>query len=243
MATTLIDHDPIEKPIRQRPMLVIELVGPACAGKTTLTRALTQGTTKIRVAPDIFVRRPEHLAVFLRNAPRLLPVLLWGDRKSRSFTWEEVKSMVYLKAWTHVLTHSGADNNALLLLDQGPVFRLATLHAFGPDSVRKPAAARWWTARFQQWAPFLDLVVWLDAPDAILVKRINARARWHLVKGKSEQEASQFLDRYRASYRRVLTQLSVNGGPKIISFDTSLVSIDQVVKAILTVCNGVPDGG
>jgi shikimate kinase len=226
-----------EKTIQQRPALVMELVGPACAGKTTLTRTLTQCSTKMVVARDISVRRPDHLAVFVRDAPRLLPVLLPGYHNSRSFTWEEIKSMVYLKAWSHVLRQQAANNHAVMLLDQGPVFRMATLHAFGPAWIRTAAADMWWNEMFKQWAAFLDVVIWLDAPNPLLVKRINARDRWHAVKNKSDREASQFLDRYRMSYQLVLTRLSVNGGPRVIPFDTGHIAIPQLVNAILAACN------
>jgi AAA domain len=219
----------------------MELVGPACAGKTTLTRTLTQCSTKIRVAPDISVRRPDHLAIFIRNAPLLLPVLLPGCPNSRWFTWEELKSIVYLKAWPRVLGQQAADSHGAILLDQGAVFRLATLHAFGPDRIRKSAAGAWWNQLFSQWASFLDLVIWLDAPNAILQQRINTRDRWHVVKGKSEQEASQFLDHYRTSYHYVLAKLSAHAGPRVIRFDTSRIPIDQLVDDILVACTLEPD--
>jgi hypothetical protein len=215
----------------------MELVGPACAGKTTLTRKLTQGRTEIKLAPDIAVRRPEHLAVFVRYAPLLLPIFLPGDPNSRWFTWEEIKALVYLKAWPRVIKQQTANKDRVILLDQGPVFRLATLHAFGPAWIRTPAADMWWNQMFEQWAAFLDLVIWLDAPNPLLVKRINTRERWHVVKGKSDQEAAQFLDRYRRSYHFVLTRLVVKGRPRIIPFDTSQIAIPQLVKAALAACD------
>lgn len=222
--------------------LVMELVGPACAGKTTLTRTLVERGTNISIAADISVRRPRHLANFVRTAPLLFPELLPGHSNSRWFRWEEIKSMVYVQGWTRVLTQLAANNPGVVLLDQGPVFRLALLHAFGPDRIREPMAGRWWGEMFQEWARFLDLVVWLDAPNPILEKRINARDRWHEVKGKSEQDVFEFLDHYRRSYRHILTVLSANGGPRVICFDTSQTSIDDLVGAILAACNVEPYG-
>ena len=236
MVTALMDDNRTGTTTRQSPVLVVELVGPACAGKTTLTRALTQCTTSVQVAPEISMQRRKHWAAFLRSAPVLLPVMLSGGRKSGRFGWEDVKSMVYVQGWPGVLKQLAANNPGLVLLDQGPVFRMTLLHAFGPDRIRKPTTDTWWNGLFKQWAAFLDLVIWLDAPNTVLVRRINARDRWHLVKGKSEREAAQFLDRYRASYRYVLTRLSANGGPRIIPFDTNQVSIDEVARAILAAC-------
>ena len=222
---------------RQGSMLVVELAGPASSGKTTLTRMLVERSTAMKIAPDISVRKPEHLAVFLLNAPLLLPVLLFGGKESNRFTWDEIKSMVYLEGWPRVLREQVAKGRGVMLVDQGPVFRLATLHAFGPAALRESAADKWWNRMFKQWASYLDLIIWLDAPNPVLQRRINARDRWHIVKGKSEQEVSQFLDRYRVSYRHVLQQLSSNGGPKIIPFDTSQVSIQEVERTVLDACD------
>ena len=218
------------------PAMVVELVGPACAGKTTLTGELTQRSKGIEIAPDISVRRLEHLAVFARTVPLLLPILLPGRDGGRWFTWDEIKSMVYLRAWPRILEEQAAAQHGVILLDQGPVFRLATLHAFGPDMLRRPAARSWWNNMIKRWAATLDLVVWLDAPNPILEQRINARERWHLVKGKPEREAAEFLDRYRKSYYQVLWGLSLHGRPGLMAFNTERECICQVADAILPAC-------
>jgi thymidylate kinase len=114
---------------------------------------------------------------------------------------------------------------------------MATLHAFGPELLRQPAAAPWWNEMFRQWASVLDLVVWLDCPDEVLQERINGRERWHLVKGRSEQEVSRFLDRHRKSYYHVLFGMSLHGGPGLIAFNAGRTSIEQMLRDILAACN------
>lgn len=240
MVTTImntVNRVPSKVTRRLSPISVVELVGPTCSGKTTVTRALAQCTPQVEVAADIAMRRIEHLGMFVRSAPALLPTLLTRDRNSRWFTWEEIKSIMYVEAWPRVLEKQAANNDGVILLDQGPVFRLALLHAFGPAILGKLPADKWWNRMFKQWASYLDLIIWLDAPNPVLQRRINARDRWHIVKGKSEQEVSQFLDRYRVSYRHVLQQLSSNGGPKIIPFDTSQVSLKEVERTVLDACD------
>jgi hypothetical protein len=122
------------------------------------------------------------------------------------------------------------------LLDHGPVFKLATLHAFGPNWLRSASAHVWWEGLFQQWAALLDLIVWLDAPDAFLETRINARFQKHQVKGKSESDVRQFLARYRSSYQYVLSRLAASNGPTVIQYDTSQATPDELVAGILAAC-------
>lgn len=218
---------------QHNPSLVVELAGLAGTGKTTLTGLLAQCGPDIRVAADISVRRPDHLAAFLRTTPQLVPLLLTPRHNSRLLTWEEIKSVAYLKGWERVLRQPTGGHPGIVLLDQGPIFRMATLHAFGPEMVRTPAARPWWNEMFKQWASVLDLVFWLDAPNPILQGRIDSRDRWHMVKGKSEQEVSQFLDSYRTSYHHVLLGMSLNAGPRLMALDTGRTPVYQLANSIL----------
>ncbi|HET9493458.1 MAG TPA: hypothetical protein VFR15_04430 [Chloroflexia bacterium] len=236
MGTVMMGYSEQKQTSMRRRALMVELVGSASAGKTTLTNSLTQRSAYIRVAADISVRKVRHLAVFARTIPMLLPVLLPRRPKSRWLTWDEVKSIVYLKAWPRVLTQQVQISSGAILLDQGPVFRLATLHAFGPDILRRPAAKAWWDEMFEQWAPVLDLVICLDAPNPILQQRINSRDRWHPVQAKPEPKIAQFLNRYRASYRYVLRRLSSNDGPTVIAFDTSTITTGELASLAISIC-------
>jgi shikimate kinase len=227
-----IEAQPGGKREAKLPMLM-ELVGPAAGGKTTLSTALNSLNGTFVPGDDISLRRIKYLPLFVRNALRLRPLLLARSPATRRFTWDEIKSMVYLQAWSRVLGRQGADAGAIVLVDQGPIFRLATLHEFAPETLRSPVAESWWRERFTEWAAILYRVIWLDAPDTILQERINARNRWHLVKGKSESEVHEFLVRYRRSYQYVLEKLAVNSEPKLLCFDTSRQSVQDILEKIL----------
>jgi shikimate kinase len=215
---------------------VVELVGPAGAGKTTLSQVLVQCSEKIVVSADISLRKKEQLPIFLLNVLSVLPILMTGDRSGRSFTWDEVKAIVYLKGWPRVLRQQAAKGDIIVLLDHGPIFKLATLYAFGPEKLRSQAFEKWWNDIFKQWAFLLDMVVWLDAPDPVLEKRINFRNQRHTVKGKSELEVREYLERYRKSYEQMLAKLNANGGPTPFQFDTSQTSIEQIAENVLDAC-------
>ena len=119
MARTINDNTIVD-----RPTLVAEMCGPAGAGKTTLLRALRQCNQVFVEGDYLRVRRIGHIPFFLKDALLLLPAFLSHHRNSRWFTWDEIKMMVYLKGWPHVLLRQASNNGTVTLLDHGPVFRL-----------------------------------------------------------------------------------------------------------------------
>jgi hypothetical protein len=145
--------------------------------------------------------------------------------------------MVYLKAWPPILKSQATQSGATLLLDHGPIFKLATLDAFGPERLKSQGFEQWWYGVLKQWAFTLDVVIWLSAPEKLLIERINARHQRHAVKGKSELEAQEFLTRYQNSYEQILAKLAEYGGPTPLKFDSSQASVEQIVDAILLTCD------
>ena len=216
--------------------LIMELVGPAGAGKTTLSKALRQRDTNILLGPDIELRKVSHIPVFIRSIPSSLPLFFDQGKSDRQPTWTELKDIAYLEGWTQVLKRIPSSNNRIVLLDQGPVFRMATLYEFGPESFRSEKAKTWWQHLYEQWAAALDIIIFLDTSDAILMERINVRTKKHGIKGKSELETRNYLMQYRMSFRDVLTNLSMRNGPTIFEFDTSKTSIEEIVDEVLAAC-------
>jgi hypothetical protein len=201
-----------------------------------LARALCQGSTKITLGTEIAFRQVEQLPFLIGTIPLVLSCLFRGAGESRPWTWDEIKFLIYLKKWRRVLELHAQNHPGIMLLDHGPVFKLATLHAFGPSWLRSDAASAWWTEVLQEWAILLDRIIWLDAPDTLLKARIDARQQKHQVKGQTGSEVLQFLARYRTSYRYVLSNLATLGGPAVIRFDTSQTPIEQTAEEVLVAC-------
>jgi deoxyadenosine/deoxycytidine kinase len=144
--------------------------------------------------------------------------------------------MVYLKAWYQdvVRQKQVPSDDLATVLDHGPIYRLAMLGEFGPDITQSPLYVRWWETMLNQWAGVLDMIIWLDTRDAVLLERIHIRNHRHVIKGKSEQEACDFLARYRRSYEGIITKMTTDNGPVLLCFDTSQASLDRIVDEVLS---------
>ena len=217
---------------------MVEIVGTAGAGKTTLLRALSQHK---EIATRVHLRKADYLPFLLSDAPLLLPTLFTRPLGGRWFTWSEIRSMAYLRAWYQALER--APHSMITCLDLGPVFRLARLREFGPEPSKRPRFQRWSAGVLAQWAARLTLIIWLDAPDAILVKRINTRDQAHLLKGKAEREALEFLVRFRASFEEVIADMTAKGGPRLLRINTHEKPLDDVVDNVMATLNTLPHDG
>ena len=83
------------------------------------------------------------------------------------------------------------------------------------------------------------MVIWLDAPDAVLLERIRAREQRHTIKEQSEQEACEVLARYRRSFERTIAECGAGRQPSVLRLDTSQASVEQIANSVLTAFGGV----
>ena len=213
---------------------IVEIVGPAGAGKTTLFHALgdCNGSIKRGNFPD--VRKITAAPFFIWNGLRILPYLLGLSRQAgRKPTRREFAWLSILYGWPDILQKE-LKNNKIIILDQGPVYLLAETREFGPEYLRKQKAEKLWRNLYSRWAQTLDLIVWLDATDIDLLNRIRSRDKQHVVKNESVETTFEFLVSYRKAYERTISILSTkHPGLKILRFDTSRKSLEEIASRIL----------
>ena len=222
----------VDKTSMERPGFVVELVGPAAVGKSSLIRALTQSDEKFTVGVGPRRRRIGDVLNHVSNVLLLLPILLRHYRNDRWFTWEEIKMLAYLKGWHHALRRQ-ASNGSITLVENSAAFKLTRLHAYGPEKMRCQSFDGWWASMLKQWGNTLDMVIWLDAPDEILIERVHARGRWHRIMGMSGEEANEFLAGYRRSYKKIIPELVANHGTRFMRLDTHQQSLGQMRDKVL----------
>ena len=156
-----------------------------------------------------------------------------SQHNSRKLTRREFAWLSILNGWPGVLQKE-LKNNKTIILDQGPVYLLAELSEFGPEFLKRQEAEKMWQDLYSRWADRLDMIVWLDAPDTDLLKRIRSRDKEHVVKNESSETTFEFLAGYRKAYERTISNLSANhNNLKILRFDTSQKSPQEIANQLL----------
>jgi thymidylate kinase len=239
---------------------VIEVLGPSGAGKSTLVQAL--GSYSSEIIADFclipgsfgyssirsiarknvrlgslleFVRQQQrYFPLYIRSAISLLPAIFFQYHRRKRPTWSEIKEMIYIETLRCVLERPMFNHSSVIVLDQGAIFLLAWLHLYGSEGTKSREFKQWANRATAQWAKTLDLVICLDAPDAVLIERIHNRQSEHRIKNQTQKEAQDFLARYRAVYEDIIAQLIRSDGPTVLRFDTRQISLEQIIDSLRT---------
>lgn len=221
--------------------MILELVGPAGAGKSSLTRVL-------EAEPDCTVlfrvRKRKNWTLVLSQAPQLLLIaarvaiahLSWrlgplpsghdpsgnGSSVTLRSLWRGVHGLGFLHLMrVRVQLHQ---HDSLVVLDEGPVFMLAKLAQMRERGTLPPyfdAPLRQERAR---WSRALTMVVHLDAPNQVLAHRIRTRSSKHIVKDASDREIAEFLEGWRRALHRVCDDICEIGDVSAAQYDTTSIS-------------------
>ena len=226
MIATLEAARPPGRALRPARRLVVELVGPAAAGKTSLILALGAGDRRLRAG--LRVPRQRHVATALALAPTFLAL----HRPYGGLLWKEMKRITYLGSLYRLLQGGRPMGDGTVVLDEGAVYMLARLQVFGADRIRSAAYARWWRGAIEAWARRLDLIVWLDAPDAVLRERLRGRRQPHPARELPDDGIDRFIGSYRESYRRVVRALVEARGPEVLVIRTDRESVAQIARRV-----------
>src|SRR5215211_5676464 len=146
--------------------VVAEIVGPAGAGKSTLTQVLRERDGSLRTGLSVWGLPPTLLCL---NAVLSLPRFVGLYRSRGRIRRDEVKLIVRLSALHQLLGRESSKNYRTLLLDEGTIFALVKLLAFS-DNAKSNHLDAWTQSLLNRWARRLDAVIWLDAPDEVLAE-------------------------------------------------------------------------
>jgi adenylate kinase family enzyme len=211
--------------------IMIELVGPPGAGKTTFATTISQSNPQLAIAQIPYFRDPKYLPFFVYNTLRLLPTFLriQPGPDNQWLTRREAALMVLLSGWAGELDREYYRTGKTLILDEGPVCFLARLHAFGTSAMKGPGTRRWWQWMFREWSRKIDCIIRLDLPDEVLVSRIRARDMPQEVKEMTDEAAFQYLQRIRQAQEYLLEALAAEArGPAVFQYDPRRASPDRV---------------
>jgi len=219
-------------PAGARPVIV-ELVGLAGAGKTTVLHAIRQRDESVRLWRRF--ERLQSLRVGIRHSLALAPTSLELLLKSPRSCWPCTKHLLRLRTFHTMLARATTAVHRAIILDEGPIYSMCRLKLFQKAHLKTARLPKGWRATLGQWPGHLDVVVWLDAPDPVLAERIRNRAKRHVVKRSTDRELFGFLERWRRTYGELLTQLPAADPVTVIEIDTTRESADQAADTVLSV--------
>jgi AAA domain len=208
--------------------VVVELAGPAGSGKSTVWMLLS-ARPGIGHASCWNLPRP----LLVVSALRTLPVMAAVVRRSRAFPWEHLKQLIRLDALARYLRRLRSADDDVILMDEGAVLAMSWLRVLGPECFRDGQMDDWWRSTFDAWAPVLDGVVVLDAPDRMLVQRMRARAKRHPYQHRPEAEINAFSAAYREAIDWVIASLTARADTRVIALETNGAGPVHVAERVL----------
>ena len=166
------------RPPHSRP-LIIEIVGVAGSGKSSLATAVVDVHEGWQIEGPLEMRNVRHLRHAAHSAPRLGRIMTANLSQQRRLTWKESKYLLYVMEWNRYLSSTPTRERKAVVLDQGPVYVLTRFGTADVPIVGCEPGSRWWRDNTARWADALDIVVALDAPDSVLCNRVASRNRSH----------------------------------------------------------------
>ena len=231
------DAAALSAPERGERPLVIELVGPAGAGKSTLAHQLGHRLGAPGAPLGLWGLPLPRLAT---HAARLLPTF-WGFvRDGQQPLWAEQTQLVRLETLSELVERRRAAGRSVVL-DEGPVFALSWMEVFYPRR-EGPRRAAWRRRVLARWARLLDLIVLVDAPDPVLTYRLRTRAKAHPLKHSPDAVIHAFTARFRTAFNHVGAELRAASGPRLVTLSTGDEPSGRTIERLVATVERSIDG-
>jgi deoxyadenosine/deoxycytidine kinase len=221
---------------KEKPIKIIEIIGPAGAGKSSLGQLL-KISDKIKIissAPNFWLIND--IPFFVKNTFLSLPssIRFLSMHDDKRFNIKQFIWVVILNGWSNRLTRYAKKFSTIFILDEGPIYLMTFLYVYGSNVFKNHVSNLWWKHIFRDYANTFDIVVWLDAPNSVLVSRIRDRDKPHGVKKKTDLDAFNYLDNLRQAYERMISGMTTEAPELLVMrFDTNQETLDEISKKIV----------
>jgi len=96
----------------------------------------------------------------------------------------------------------------------------------------------WWSRLVHEVAETMDFIVWLNADEATLLRRVRNREKDHSIKHLTDQQALRYLGDQRQKYARLLKIIESVQGPEVLVWTESQGGIDARARHLRVVADG-----
>lgn len=208
-------------------MKIIEVVGLAGVGKSTLTDALIDELPGSR---GQYRLRKMHQSMRILSSLRYsLPLMLRASVKKN--IGNPYRSLLQFEASMHDLKEIKHSEEGVLVLDQGPLFNYVSLLIYELDINGLAWVKKQYLEMITDFGCALDGVIHLNAPVGQLISRVKQRSVEHQLKGKEIDAQYAFYEDYDRKYTNLLNDFEKKCGLPILELDTSSLSIEEVKES------------
>lgn len=210
--------------------IIAELAGPSGAGKSTISALLNESDKGVTAGLTVWkIPRLSLVASGIASIPDITRLVA----ERRRFDEHELKQVVRMRAFGRRLQRSMEFKSSAVFLDEGVVFALAKLRADIGAANMSRSMRRWEEKMLERWSQILDLVIWIDAPNQVLLDRIRTRPKRHRMKDEPAERVYSFLENYRDAYRFVLSELQSRGKTRVLQIGSGETEPAEIAGVIL----------
>lgn len=211
--------------------MIVELVGVAASGKTTISELLARDNDWISIARPPKFYNPLYFPFFMKQLV---------DLKKNGFCLSNAPSKCDAKRLIRLLVLNGwhqelrrKHSAGITLLDQGPVFRLARDIESAEASMRSAIPTSWVNELYRTWAATLGGIVWLTVADDVLISRLCNRPKAHAWKHAPAPAVHRRAAAVHAIHNRVISRLcETDSGPALKRFSTDTASLPETLAEL-----------
>jgi gluconate kinase len=212
---------------------IIEFVGVAGTGKTTVSQALSERNPFIHRCQHPNPRNLSDSTFFIKNCLKLWMKNLHTNKEPQQISRREFAWMAILLGWPDYLRNKYAHHH-VIALDQGPIFLITALHHYDLQELMNSLEDNWWREIYQSWSNTIDSIVFFDATNDELRKRIRGREKSHFVKETSDLEINTVLSMHRTVYKKAISCLvNRNDKPKLLTIRTDDCNVAEISDMLM----------
>jgi deoxyadenosine/deoxycytidine kinase len=210
-------------------LIIIEVIGLAGAGKSTLTRAMFE-TIPNNLGSYRLAKARSTIRILLSIFRALPLILIQGKTRIGIKQWYWLG---HFEASIHDLNRrSQIEGCQVLILDQGPIFEFIAIKRYLLSGRYGDYLASVYFKLLQKFYASIDAVVYLQAPDSVLLERVMSRHSSHLLKNMNVDEQRNQMAFYRAEYNNIFSAATA-AGVSVVTLDTQLYSESQMLNETL----------